>query len=221
MIKKFLFTIIPFISFVVSYITISEYIHRDRKVKIINITGRKLIDSLKWIYNSGLSIRISKIIIDNNKEDGLIIAQYPKENTIVSQQASIFCDISIHQNFKIPDLISKEYEEGIDILDKMGIKYKKIEIESNYPINTIYAISKNNESTITIYVSTGISKKYILKNFIGNKCSDIKNSMPFLNVICMDNNHNQLYEQHDLCITEQFPKEPSELKIKESLFLWH
>jgi beta-lactam-binding protein with PASTA domain len=219
--KKIFFTIIPFISFIISYIAISEYIHRDRKVKLINITGKKLTEALKWIYNSGLSIRISKVILDNNKEDGLIIAQYPKENTIVSQQASIFCDISIHKSFEIPDLIGKEYEESADILDKIGIKYKKIEIESIYPANTIYALSKNNENTLSLYVSTGISKKYIIKNFIGSKCSDIKNTMPFLNIICMDSNHNQICDIHDFYITDQFPKAHTELKIKDNLYLWH
>jgi beta-lactam-binding protein with PASTA domain len=216
----FLFVITPFLTFIITYFLLSEYFYREKKINVINLTGKTLNEIVPWINKTGISIKIEDFIINNNNKDGFIIEQFPKPNTKISYQSSIYLKITINENKNIENIIGLNINDAENILNSKGIIFKKIKINSFYPKDTIYAFgwSKKNKEAI-LYLSDGIKKEKILKNIKGIYCQSLKENLKNIEIICINKENKFINTEHNEIINYFKPSSGS--IIKDKIFIWH
>ncbi|MEE1314183.1 MAG: Stk1 family PASTA domain-containing Ser/Thr kinase [Faecalimonas sp.] len=158
----------------------------EAKVSVPKLVGLKLEEAEAACEEVGLRLKVVSEVESKKYEKNYVEKQKSQEGAKMPEGAIVQVVISKGKLLEIPDLEEKEYIDARDILMEMGFAKSKIKlveephdkIPEDKVIRTEPAAGewKTKETTITVYVSTGIEMVDV-PNLIGLKKEDAEESL--------------------------------------------
>lgn len=176
---KNLLWIIPFLFFLVGYLSLSFVLHHD-EIEIPSVVGKQLNEAFTLLSNHQLTIRLLDHKEDADLPDSTVLSQIPAPGQRIKVRQTVFLALSKQPKPPIAPLFQgKQQHEIIQEARTANIRLKTYYLESNYPYESCIAQIPQAgdpiaDKTMIIYLSKGNSTPIIWPNLIGKPINQVQ-----------------------------------------------
>ncbi|RTL07473.1 hypothetical protein EKK58_01855 [Candidatus Dependentiae bacterium] len=175
--KQFLFSVIPFASFLLGHLLI-WHIQKPKVIDCPSLIGLTLLDAFLKCSECKINIRLTKLITDEQWPQNTILSQYPKEQTPIKEQQTVHVSVSVPPPLQYtPTIVRKTIDEIKQLQEFPNIQICTI-ANKTAPDNSIFSQSPTPgnvlyNNTIKAYIKKKEEELYIMPCCIGYSLKDV------------------------------------------------
>ncbi|MBM3892895.1 PASTA domain-containing protein [Candidatus Dependentiae bacterium] len=164
--------LLPFIGFVIGYV-IAGYFVQKKDVATPNVIGKSLAQSIQILSQERLGVRLLTQREEPTLPESTVLDQLPRPGQHMRPNQTVFVTISTKQPpQETPDWWGKRIKDITPLLDKRGLQYNIIQLQSTYPQGMCIAQVPTAGQplvvkTVTLFISLGSSALAVMPDFQG------------------------------------------------------
>lgn len=171
--------LLPFIGFVIGYV-IAGYFVQKKDVPTPNVIGKSLAQSIQILSQERLGVRLLTQREEPTLPDSTVLDQLPRPGQHMRPNQTVFVTISTKQPpLETPDWWGKRIKDITPLLDKRGLQYNVVQLQSSYPQGMCIAQVPSAGQplvvkTVTLFISLGSPALAVMPAFQELKVPDFE-----------------------------------------------
>ena len=166
--------LLPFIGFVIGYV-IAGYFVQKKDVPTPNVIGKPLAQSIQILSQERLGVRLLTQREEPTLPEATVLDQLPRPGQHMRPNQTVFVTISTKQPpLETPDWWGKRIKDITPLLEKRGLQYNIVQLQSGYPQGMCVAQVPTAGQpmvvkTVTLFISLGNPALAVMPSFQGLK----------------------------------------------------
>lgn len=169
---------------ILSLLAVSMLLPKAKEEVVPDLSGMTLAEAEKAVEGTIFTVKVKDEKIDDSKEDGTVIDQYPSGGLKFATNKIIEVTIAVSSDgvIKIEDYVNMRYDSAQRVLDAIGLNVKierqpstDFEVDKVLGQHPPVGTDVKKGSTVTLYVSSGEQGDIVMPSVTGKPVSEARN----------------------------------------------